>query len=169
MLSILFLLCNIFFIRENPEWLLLKNKNEAARISLLRIRGLRQETVEFQKEFAEMRNCNKMANNYEMPRNYQSDVVLNIEAEKGSSLSWNMRNKLKRIQRITLLPEVWKPFVILNLYFLWQQFSGLYVIITYAVDMIRRIDITIDSFFITVIVGVVQLIGNMVTTFCSMR
>ncbi|XP_018354184.1 PREDICTED: facilitated trehalose transporter Tret1-like [Trachymyrmex septentrionalis] len=168
-LSILFLLCNIFFIRESPEWLLLKNRKEAARISLLRIRGLHQETIEFQKEFAEMRNCNKMANNSEMPRNCQPNVVLNIEAEKGSSLSWNMRNKLKRIQRITLLPEVWKPFVILNLYFFWQQFSGLYVIITYAVDMIRRIDITIDPFFITVIVGVVQLVGNMVTTFCSMR
>ncbi|EGI59804.1 hypothetical protein G5I_12026 [Acromyrmex echinatior] len=142
---------------------------EAARISLLRIRGLRQETIEFQKEFAEMRNCNKMANNHEMPRNCQPDIVLNIEAEKGSSLNWNMRNKFKHIQRTILLPEVWKPFVILNLYFLWQQFSGLYVIIIYAVDMIKRIDITIDPFFITVIVGVVQLIGNMVTTFCSMR
>ncbi|KYN06103.1 hypothetical protein ALC62_02965 [Cyphomyrmex costatus] len=168
-LSILSLLCNIFFVQESPEWLLLKNRKEAAHISLLRIRGLRQETIEFQKEFTEMRNCNEVANNSEMPRNCQPDVILSTENEKESSPSWNVRNKLRRIQKTTVLPEVWKPFVILNLYFLLQQFSGLYVIITYAVDMIQRIDIMIDPFFITVIVGVVQLVGNVITTFCSMR
>ncbi|XP_011707590.1 PREDICTED: facilitated trehalose transporter Tret1-like isoform X5 [Wasmannia auropunctata] len=97
------LLCNIFFIRESPMWLLLKGRKEEAKNALFKIRGLHQETAEFQEEFVSM------------------------------------------------------------------KFSGVYVLIAYSVDIITRINIAIDSFLITVIIGIIQVVVNVITASCSMK
>lgn len=146
-------------------WLLLKGRKEAARIALLRIRGLRQETIEFQEEFAKMVNYNELRKNLEKSRNCQSDS----SSIKGTEEGLFLVKSVCKLKRITLLPEVWKPFVILCLYFLFQQFSGLYVTITYTVDVITRINITTDPFLITVILGIIQVVGNVITACCSRR
>ncbi|XP_018353651.1 PREDICTED: facilitated trehalose transporter Tret1-like [Trachymyrmex septentrionalis] len=165
--SILFVLCNIFFIRESPEWLLLKGRKEDARIALLCIRGLRQETTEFQEEFTKMTNYVEK-NKFEISQNCRTDFSSTKETGQ-KFLTWNVWSILKRIWRTILLPEVWKPFVILNLYLLFQKLCGLYVIIFYTVDLITRLNITIDPFLIAVIVGVIQLVGIVITACCSKR
>ncbi|XP_018305105.1 sugar transporter ERD6-like 7 [Mycetomoellerius zeteki] len=166
--SILFVLCNIFFIRESPEWLLLKGRKEDAKIALLCIRGLRQETIEFQEEFTKMTNYIESKNKFEISQNYRIDFSSTKETGQ-RFLTWNVWSILKRIWRTILLPEVWKPFVILNLYLLFQKLCGLYVIIFYTVDLITRINITIDPFLITVIVGIIQVVGIVITACCSKR
>ncbi|KYN32874.1 Facilitated trehalose transporter Tret1 [Trachymyrmex septentrionalis] len=166
--SITLVLCNIFFLRESPMWLLLKGRKEAAKIALLQIRGLFQETIEFQEEFTKMVNYNASTNDLEMSENCQIDSSLTTETGKKSFLT-NTSNKLKNIKRIILLPEVWKPIVILNFFFFFQRFSGTYVIIYYCVDIISRLNITIDPFLITVIVGIIQVTLNIISACCSMR
>ncbi|KAG5324109.1 TRET1 protein, partial [Acromyrmex heyeri] len=167
-LSILFLLCNIFFIPESPEWLLLKGRKEDAKIALLCIRGLHQETTEFQEEFTKMINYIESKNKFEISQNYRIDFSSTKKTGQ-RFFTWNVWSILKRIWRTILLPEVWKPFVILNLYLLFQKLCGLYVIIFYTVDLITRINITIDPFLITVIVGIIQLVGIVITACCSKR
>ncbi|KYQ59610.1 Facilitated trehalose transporter Tret1 [Trachymyrmex zeteki] len=166
--SITLVLCNIFFLRESPMWLLLKGRKEAAKIALLRIRGLLQETIEFQEEFTRMMNYNTLTNDLKTSENCQIASSLTTEIGQKSFLM-NVSSKLKSIRRIILLPEVWKPTVILNFYFFFQRFSGTYVIIYYCVDIISRINITIDPFLITVIVGIIQVVFNIISACCSMR
>ncbi|XP_011696151.1 PREDICTED: facilitated trehalose transporter Tret1-like [Wasmannia auropunctata] len=163
--SILFVLCNIFFICESPEWLLLKGQKEKAKIALLRIRGLHQETIEFQEEFSKMVNYIELS----ISQNCQIDSSSTKEFGWRSFLNRNVWGMLTKIRRMIVLPEVWKPFVILNLYLLFQKFCGLYVIIYYTVDIITRLKITIDPFLITVIVGTIQVIGNMIAACFSKR
>lgn len=145
-------------------WLLLKGRKETARIALLHIRGLRQETIEFQEEFARMVNYIELTNNFKI-----SNSSSTKEGENRSSLIWNAWSKLKSIQRTTLLPEVWKPFVILNFIYLLQKSSGLFVMVVYTVDMITTVNITVNPFLITVIVGIIQVIGPVITSCCSKR
>jgi len=167
--SITLVLCNIFFLRESPIWLLLKGRKEAAKIALLHIRGLLQETIEFQEEFNRMVNYNAttLTNDLKTSENCQIDSLTTKTGKK--SFLTNISNKLKNIRRIILLPEVWKPIVILNFFFFFQRFSGMYVIIYYCVDIISRINITIDPFLITVIVGIIEVILNIISAACSMR
>ncbi|XP_011707584.1 PREDICTED: sugar transporter ERD6-like 9 isoform X2 [Wasmannia auropunctata] len=168
--SILLVLCNIFFIHESPEWLLMRGRKEEAKIALLHIRGLHQETIEFQEEFAKMTNYVELINNFEISRNSQLDSSVTKDAKKRSFLNWNVLiYKLKSIKKTILLPEVWKPFVILNFYFFFQQFSGLMVILNYAIDIISMLKITGDPFLITVILGIVQVLGQVMTACCSIR
>ncbi|XP_011705166.1 PREDICTED: facilitated trehalose transporter Tret1-like, partial [Wasmannia auropunctata] len=49
------------------------------------------------------------------------------------------------------------------------KFSGEFVFIAYTVDIITRINITIDSFLITVVIGIIQVIVNIITTSCSKK
>ncbi|XP_011690866.1 PREDICTED: facilitated trehalose transporter Tret1-like isoform X2 [Wasmannia auropunctata] len=162
-------LCNILFICESPMWLLLKGRKEEARIALLQIRGLHQETVEFQEEFASMINYIQLTSNAKTSQNCRTDPSSSKEIGLRSFFTWNVWNKLKSIRRTILLPEVWKPFVILNLYFIFQKFSGIYVIAAYSVDMITRISITIDPFLITVIIGSIYFVTMVITASCSKK
>ncbi|XP_011707586.1 PREDICTED: facilitated trehalose transporter Tret1-like isoform X1 [Wasmannia auropunctata] len=161
--------CNIFFIRESSMWLLMRGRKEEAKIALLKIRGLRQETVEFQEEFASMVNYNEQTINLKASQNYRIDSSSIKETRQMSCFIWNMWSILKSIRGTILLPEVWKPFVILNLFFLFQKFSGVYVLIAYSVDIITRVNVTIDSFLITVIVGIIQVVVNVITASCSKK
>ncbi|XP_011706157.1 PREDICTED: facilitated trehalose transporter Tret1-like, partial [Wasmannia auropunctata] len=163
--SILFVLCNIFFICESPEWLLLKGRKEEAKIALLRIRGLHQETIEFQEELSKMINYIELS----ISRNCQIDSLSIKETGWRSFLNRNAWGILTKIQKTIVLPEVWKPFVILNFYLLFQKICGLYVILVYTVDIIIRIRITVDPFFVTVIVGIVLVISNIIAACFSKR
>ncbi|XP_011696147.1 PREDICTED: facilitated trehalose transporter Tret1-like [Wasmannia auropunctata] len=166
--SILFVLCNIFFIHESPGWLLLKGRKEEAKTALLHIRGLHHETIEFQKEFAELIKYIELRNNLEISWNCQIDTSTSKKTGQWS-FHLNAWSMLKSIRRTFLLPEVWKPFVILNVYFFLQKFSGAYVILFYTVDIVSAVNIIIDPYFVTVIVGIIQLVGNVICMCCSSR
>jgi len=170
--SILFVLCNIFFIRESSEWLLLKSRKEDARIALLCIRVLSaicvRKNTEFQEEFTKMTNYIESKNKFEISPNCRIDFSLTKEIRQ-RFLIWNVWSILKRIWKTILLSEVWKPFVILNLYLLFQKLCRLYMIIFYTVDFITRINITIDPFLIIIIVGIIQLIDIVIIACYSKR
>ncbi|XP_011346550.1 facilitated trehalose transporter Tret1 isoform X2 [Ooceraea biroi] len=165
-LSMLF---TIFFIPESPVWLLTKCRKEAARIALLRIRGLLQETVEFREEFAKMANYNEQLKKLESEQSCRSDVSSTEETSDESSSTMSVWDKLKSILRTICLPEVWKPLAILNFYFIFQQFSGVYVITAYAVDMIVNAKITMDPFLITVVIGIIEVVVTLIAACCSSR
>ncbi|KAK0079508.1 hypothetical protein PV325_001172 [Microctonus aethiopoides] len=155
----------LFFTPESPRWLLHKGRLLEAKKTLLRIRGLSSETVEFNNEFQQMVNYHeKPVKNIQYINNVESDQIFNnsvISSELDESKKcWNVLNALGR-------PEVWKPFCILNTYFLFQQFCGIYVVIAYAVDIVVHSGIIVDAYFITVIIGVIQFIGGVACVLCS--
>ncbi|XP_069699279.1 solute carrier family 2, facilitated glucose transporter member 8-like isoform X2 [Periplaneta americana] len=66
-------------------------------------------------------------------------------------------------------PEVWKPLLILNLYFFFMQMSGVYVVIFYAVDIIRTVVDDIDAFEGSVYLGILQLIASFAGSYALNR
>lgn len=94
-------------------------------------------------------------------RSYRSGVFFTDEA--------NVWSKLRNVLKIACLPEVWKPLMILIVYFLFLQFSGLQMIMVYAIDMITIAKITVDAFLVTVAIGIVQAVFGMISALCSTR
>nr|XP_018910831.1 PREDICTED: facilitated trehalose transporter Tret1-like [Bemisia tabaci]XP_018910832.1 PREDICTED: facilitated trehalose transporter Tret1-like [Bemisia tabaci] len=63
-------------------------------------------------------------------------------------------------------PEAYKPLVIMITFLFFQQFSGLYVMITYMVDIISSAGVeVVNPYLVTVISGVVILIAAISVTF----
>ncbi|XP_066596395.1 facilitated trehalose transporter Tret1-2 homolog [Prorops nasuta] len=59
-------------------------------------------------------------------------------------------------------PSVWKPFLILLLFFTLQQLSGIYVILFYAVSVLKDIGLDINEYLGSVAIGIVRLFAAIV-------
>jgi facilitated trehalose transporter len=59
-------------------------------------------------------------------------------------------------------PTVWKPFFILLAFFIFQEGSGIYVILFYAVDFFREVGTSVDEFMASISVGVARLVMSIV-------
>ncbi|XP_057322645.1 facilitated trehalose transporter Tret1-like isoform X1 [Microplitis mediator] len=145
----------IFFLPESPRWLLTNGSEAEAKSSLLTLRGLNFETNEFLIEFDQMI--------------VYHGTGTKVFTSGGQSKPTKVLTKIKEIWDALKKPEVWKPFLILNTFFLLQQFCGIYVVIAYAVDMVVKSGIAMDPFMVTVLIGLTQTIAAVVITICSSR
>ncbi|XP_003485020.1 facilitated trehalose transporter Tret1-2 homolog isoform X1 [Bombus impatiens] len=59
------------------------------------------------------------------------------------------------------------PFAILLGYFFFQQFSGLFIIVYYAVDIIQSAGVTIDPNLGAVLIGLTRLVGTLLVSCMS--
>jgi len=66
-------------------------------------------------------------------------------------------------------PEAYKPLLIINAFFFFQQFSGIFVIIFYAVTIAKEAGVNIDSYLAAVLIGVCRFIMTVVISFASRR
>jgi hypothetical protein len=67
------------------------------------------------------------------------------------------------------LPQAWKPLLVLNGYFFFQQFCGIYVVVYYAVDIVLQAGVSMDEYVVTVLLGVVQLVAGIGVSFALTR
>ncbi|XP_015602759.1 facilitated trehalose transporter Tret1-2 homolog isoform X2 [Cephus cinctus] len=173
----------IISLPESPRWLLSRKRHEDARKALLRLRGLKQETESFKEEFADM--ISNSLKNYEAetstgigqgptfvpdPGASQTGIPTPSRIkDSGTSIVNIVWKKSRDILRIIKIPEVWKPFIILNMFFFFQQFCGIYVLIAYSVDLISNTGITQDPYVITVFIGLIQLVASITLVSSSTR
>lgn len=66
-------------------------------------------------------------------------------------------------------PEVWKPLLILNMFFLFQQISGVFVVIFYAVDIADEAGVHTDGYLVSVLIGATRLLVTVVISYASKR
>jgi hypothetical protein len=71
--------------------------------------------------------------------------------------------------RTLTLPQAWKPLFILNGFFFFQQFSGIFVIIFYAVTVAKEAGVNFDNYLAAVFIGVNRLVVTIVISFASRR
>jgi hypothetical protein len=57
-----------------------------------------------------------------------------------------------------LLPEVWKPLLILNTFFLFQQLSVVYVIVFYAIDIAHEAGVQTDAYLVSDLIAATRLL-----------
>ncbi|XP_063985259.1 uncharacterized protein LOC135166676 [Diachasmimorpha longicaudata] len=157
----------LLFLPESPMWLLHNNQESMAKQCLMKLRGLKKETAELNAEFIQMQNdCLKKFKECEM-ESISLEITANKPIEHQSSSK--ICRKIHKIWRIMRLPEVWKPFLILNALFVFQQFCGICVIIAYSVDFVTKVGLSADPFLITAIMGVIQFLGSVLLVSTSHR
>lgn len=68
-----------------------------------------------------------------------------------------------------LRPEVWKPLLVLNTFFLFQQLSGIFVVVFYAVDIARDAGVPSDGHLMSVLIGATRLLVTVAISYASKR
>ncbi|XP_017884925.1 facilitated trehalose transporter Tret1-2 homolog [Ceratina calcarata] len=71
-----------------------------------------------------------------------------------------LRKKQKLLKHL-LKRNAMVPFAIMLSYFFFQQFSGIFVVVYYAVDIIQSAGITIDPYLGAVLIGFTRLVGSL--------
>nr|CAD7411095.1 unnamed protein product [Timema cristinae] len=74
------------------------------------------------------------------------------------------KSKLKDKARPFQKQTVWKPFIILVLFFAFQEGSGIYIILYYAVNLFEEVGTGLNEFVASIIVGGVRLVMSIVGT-----
>ncbi|KAF6213048.1 hypothetical protein GE061_010762 [Apolygus lucorum] len=96
------------------------------------------------------------------------------EAEKEMTQVLQSVNKTKKMTWQEYVgqvkdPAVWKPFLILIVFFICQEGSGIYVIVYYANDLFQNIGPVLDSSVESIIVGTVRLVVSAIGAACIQR
>lgn len=123
----------LFFVPETPIWLISKNRLEEARKSIAWLRGW-VEVEEIEDDFQEL---------------YKQ--IKSTKSEKPLSCS----EKLKLFKDRTFL---W-PFFVVALTFFLSHFNGTTTLGIYAIKIFSVLKAPINTYYATVIMGVVQFIG----------
>jgi MFS family permease len=66
-------------------------------------------------------------------------------------------------------PEAYKPLLITNALFFFQQFSGIHVVIMYTVIIVEDTGVQVDGYLITVFIGISRLIMSFIVSYASTR
>ncbi|XP_047355415.1 facilitated trehalose transporter Tret1-like isoform X1 [Vespa velutina] len=140
-----------FFVPESPVWLVSKGRVDDARKSLewLYKSDEKQGTVsQAEAQFALIMK--------------ENEIKL---SEQRRSKHGNAFNKLRGF----LKPTGWKPMTILFLFFMFQQFSGIYITLFYAVTWFQDVGAGVDAYLSSILVGLTRFLCSMVNTWLLRR
>lgn len=140
-----------FLVPESPLWLVSKGRIEDARKSLEWL--YKNETAQGKTSVVESQFTTIMKEN---------EIKL---SEQRRSKHGNISNKL----RCFLKPTGWKPMAILFLLFSFQQFSGIYITLFYAVTWFQEVGAGVDEYIASILVGVTRFLCSMVNTWLLRR
>jgi len=87
---------------------------------------------------------------------------LNVDKEYQELCETNAKREEKKESLLQALhkPNVWKPFLILLIFFALQQLSGIYVILFYAVSVLKNIGIDVNEYMASVGMSVIRLFAS---------
>lgn len=139
------------FVPESPVWLVSKGRLEEARKSLEWL--YKCETKQGKVSAAEAQYITIVKEN---------EIKLSEQRKsKHGGISTKLRGFLK--------PTGWKPITILFLLFSFQQFSGIYITLFYAVTWFQEVGSGVDEYIASILVGVTRFLCSMVNTWLLRR
>lgn len=138
-------------VPEAPIWLISKQRSEEAQKSLQVLRGW-VSTESISAEFNQLKNIGEM-----------SVSCLNCEkaGSKCDHASPTLFDKFKDMTRKRTL----KPFILITILFLFMQFSGMFAMRPYIVQIISVHGISLDANFTTILLGILGILANVFIVF----
>ncbi|XP_017798520.1 PREDICTED: facilitated trehalose transporter Tret1-like [Habropoda laboriosa] len=139
------------FVPESPVWLVSKGRLDEAKKSLEWL--YKYEAKQGKVSAAEAQYTTIVKEN---------EIKL---SERRNSKHGGVSAKL----RAFLKPTGWKPITILILFFFFQQFSGIYITLFYAVTWFQEVGSGVDEYVASILVGVTRFLCSMVNTWLLRR
>jgi hypothetical protein len=132
-----------FLLPESPTWLVSRGRTQEAEASMRLIRSVPQNTS--------------------LSDSLQQELDTETRQDGGNSGGW--KDTICFLRR----PEAYKPLLIMNAFFLFQQFSGIFVVVFYAASIVRDTGLAFDDYLATVLIGVSRLATSLVISYASKR
>ncbi|CAG9772734.1 unnamed protein product [Ceutorhynchus assimilis] len=136
------------FIPESPSWLVSKQRIEDAKRSVCRLHGTKNFTDEVLSEVQGLINNGGGAKKEKL---YQKTIPQQV------------MKKMKMLMKGSFL----KPYALVLTFFFFQQFTGIFAIMFYAIDIVKGAKIELDSYVTIVIIALVRLIAMVLLSFFS--
>lgn len=99
----------------------------------------------------------------------RNNVVAQQEVDRYHENQKGNENKSAGWKEAYLSPQTVKPFFILIILFLLQEFSGMYTLLFYAVSFFEETDLNIDDYISSIVVGVIRFTMSITAAFLINR
>lgn len=174
--AILILLC----LSESPVWLLARGREDEAKKSFEWVRNANKSAIisidvqrEFQIIIENTRNLKESVKKASQGHADDEPLFRNVARTYGTGEAAILQAKSKdlcsAVWSTLRRSDVWKPLLILNCYFFFMQFSGIPVLIAYAVNIMISEGVSLDPYLATVLLGVIKLFFEIVAGFVQNR
>ncbi|XP_031344090.1 facilitated trehalose transporter Tret1-like isoform X2 [Photinus pyralis] len=138
----------LFYIPESPHWLVMHNKEDAAHVSLAWLRGWT--TLENVQDEFEAICCS-----------CSTDIQKSVNDSRGNAIEPKPRSKLAAYTKKGFL---W-PLGLMEFIFFLSHFTGNTTLQTYAVSLFETMRAPMDDFHATVVLGVAEVVGCLISLF----
>jgi len=132
-------------VPESPPWLASQGRHKEALSALV---WLRMNPATAESELSELMETVTKDRNSRLLRPMSSN-------------RYNMM-AIKRVLKPFLQSTAWKPFIILLLFFAFQESSGIYIILYYAVNFFQEVSTGLNEYVASIVVGGVRLLMSVV-------
>ena len=131
-------------VPESPVWLVSRGYIQEAELVIKKIRGISPDS--------------------NLPDELQSELEA-MTQNNNDNKHHNWRDMVEIIKK----PEGYKPLLIMNAFFFFQQWSGCFVVVFYAVSIAKDTGVNFDGYVASVLLGLTRLGVSIVISYASKR